>query len=41
MTLKVIKQWSEVQDSLTIDLDDCEITSSNPLRLIKEYITTQ
>ena len=41
ITLKAIKQWNEVQDSLYIDLDDPEFTSSKFLRLIKEHITNQ
>ena len=41
ITLKAIKQWNEIQDSLNFDLDDSEIASYKFLRLIKEHITTQ
>ena len=41
ITLKAIKEWNEAQDSLKIDLDDPEITSSKFLRLIKEHIINQ
>ena len=37
ITVKAIKQWNEVQDTLKIDLDDPEIISSNILKLIKEH----
>ena len=41
ITLKAIRQWNEVQDSLSIDLDDPEITSFKFFRLIKEHVTNQ
>ena len=41
MTLKAIRQVNEVQDSLTNDLDDPEITSFKFFRLIKKHVTNQ